>query len=247
METWSIDINCDVGEGIGNEAELFSHISSCNIACGGHAGDAKSMKDIVQLAKQNKIKIGAHPSYPDRLNFGRVTLDISALKLIESIREQLKNFNEALKMGEAELHHIKAHGALYNDTAKNINLAKIYLNAVEAYKDKAILYVPSGSVIAKEAKKEGFQIWYEAFADRNYNDDLSLVSRKKENALIVDPKKVLKHILLIIKESKVMTEKGHLVEIFAKTLCIHGDTSSALEILTYLSHKLPKHQVQLQK
>ena len=244
---WQIDINCDVGEGVGNEALLFPHISSCNIACGGHAGDFETMTQVVALAKKHSIKLGAHPSYPDRQNFGRKVIEISDSELKQSIEQQLMDFGEVLDAQNCKLHHIKAHGALYNETARNPNLAKVYLNTILPYRNKALLYVPYGSVIAEMAHSMDFDIWYEAFADRNYEKDLKLVSRKHKEAIIEEPKQVLEHVLRMIKESKVYTLDGEIKEIKAHTYCVHGDTPSALEILTYLSQELPKHQVELQK
>jgi len=247
MNQYKIDINCDVGEGVGNEAEIFPYISSCNIACGGHAGNKKTMLTVASLAKQHNIKVGSHPSYPDKANFGREVMDISHRDLIQSINRQLSDFDEVLKQTGIPLHHIKAHGALYNQTAKDENLATVYLNAIEDYKGKAMLYVPFDSIIARIAEERGFKTWFEAFADRNYSADLSLVSRKEKNALIEEPEAVLQHILPIIKKGKVLTVDGKASNIQADTLCIHGDTVSALKILTYLSRTLPQNQVQLAK
>jgi len=247
MSWFKIDINCDVGEGVGNEADIFPHISSCNIACGGHAGDMETMIWVAELAKKHQLKVGAHPSYPDKPNFGREAIDISNEDLIQSIRDQLSDFDQVLKKEQIVLHHIKAHGALYNRTAKDEKLAKVYLDAIAGYKEKALLYVPFGSVIARMAKEQGFLVWFEAFADRNYNSDLSLVSRKDENALIEDPEAVLQHILPIIKKGEVRSVVGDLCKIEADTLCIHGDTVSALKILMYLSSALVKNQVRIQK
>ena len=247
MHKFTIDINCDVGEGVGNEADIFPFISSCNIACGGHAGDRETMLKVTKLAKRNNIKVGSHPSYPDKANFGREVMDISNQDLIQSIRQQLSIFDEVLKKTEVSLHHIKAHGALYNQTAKDGDLAKVYLDAVEKYKNQAVLYVPFKSVIAEMAEERGFKIWFEAFADRNYNSDLSLVSRKEETDLIEEPATVLEHILPIIKKGEVVSVQGQSLNIQADTLCIHGDTVSALKILMYLSKALPQNQVQIQK
>ncbi|RUA16773.1 MAG: lactam utilization protein LamB [Flavobacteriia bacterium] len=247
MKTWKMDINCDVGEGIGNEADIFPFISSCNIACGGHVGDVQSMREVILLARKYHVKIGAHPSYPDKANFGREVMDIPADALIQSIRDQLDTFNSILKKEGDQLHHIKAHGALYNQTAKDAGAADVYLEAIKEYKNTTIVYAPFGSVVASKAQTIGFEVWPEAFADRNYNPDLSLVSRKSEKALIEDPKKVLDHILPIIKEGTVAAVDGKIRRIEAKTLCVHGDTPSALEILMYLSRELPKHQVNLEK
>ncbi|MDF0717335.1 5-oxoprolinase subunit PxpA [Muricauda sp. 334s03] len=247
MNQFKIDINCDVGEGVGNEADIFPFISSCNIACGGHAGNTKTMLRIASLAKKHNLKVGSHPSYPDKANFGREVMDISHQDLIQSIKQQLSDFDDILKRKGIPLHHIKAHGALYNQTAKDEKLAMVYLDAIEVYKEKAILYVPFDSAVAKIAEERGFKIWFEAFADRNYNADLSLVSRKEENALIEDPEAVLQHILPIIKKGKVFTIDGKASNIQVDTLCIHGDTVSALKILTYLSRALPQNKVQIAK
>ncbi len=244
---WRIDINCDVGEGVGNEASLFKYISSCNIACGGHAGDLETMNHVVQLAKKNHIKMGAHPSYPDKANFGRKVIQISDSELRRSIERQLLDFGKILDIQNCELHHIKAHGALYNETARNSKLAEVYLDTLLPYREKALLYVPDGSVKAEKAIEMGFDIWYEAFADRNYESDLKLVSRVQQDAVIETPSKVLEHMLRMIKEDRVLTLNGEIKKIEAQTYCVHGDTPSALEILTYLSQELPKHQVELQK
>ncbi|SHG27141.1 5-oxoprolinase subunit PxpA [Flagellimonas flava] len=247
MEHWIIDINCDVGEGVGNEAELFPHISSCNVACGGHAGDLEIMSEVVRLAKKHEVKVGAHPSYPDKANFGREVMTISNLDLKQSILQQLKDFQDILDREGMVMNHIKAHGALYNETAKNIGLAQLYLNTAKEFGLSVPLYVPFGSVVAKMALEKGLTIKYEAFGDRNYNPDLSLVSRKSANALIEDPEIVLTHVLPIVKNDTVFTVDGKKVKLQAETLCIHGDTPSALQILTYLSQELPKHKVLVQK
>lgn len=247
MKSWSININCDVGEGIGNEAELLPLISSCNIACGGHAGNLSSMSEVVKLAKKHSVKVGAHPSYPDKTNFGREVMKISDSELRQSILNQLRTFEGVLKKEGVQLHHIKAHGALYNETAKNDKLAERYLNTIKEYKSKIYLYVPYGSIIANVAVEKGFKLMYEAFGDRNYNKDLSLVSRKLDDALIQEPEKVLQHSLSIIKEGNVKVSTGEKIKIKAETICIHGDTPSALKILMYLSQELPTYRVALQR
>lgn len=242
-----IDINCDVGEGIGNERALFPHISSCNIACGGHAGDVNTMSEIVRLAQKFGIKAGAHPSYPDRENFGRKSMKIEKRLLISSIQNQIKELESILNSSNMQLHHIKAHGALYNDIAGDLELAMVYLESVLAYKDQVLLYLPYGSVIEKEARNQGFKIALEAFGDRNYNDDLSLVSRDLAQALIEEPKKVLEHLSSMVIYKEVITLTGVKVPIYADTFCIHGDTSTALQILMYLSDQLPKQHIFLRK
>ncbi len=241
-----IDINCDVGEGMGNEADIMPLVSSCNIACGAHAGNPQIIRETIRLAQKWKVKIGAHPSYPDRANFGRKVMEISSEALILSIRKQLLNFMEMLKKERAELHHIKPHGALYNEIAKNKIQANVFLEAIKDF-ESIPLYVPFQSEIHKAARKRGFPIVIEAFADRNYNSNLTLVSRREENALIQDPKEVLVRILSMVKDGKVISVQGEHVAINANTFCVHGDTPSALEILAYLHRELPKHHIQISK
>ena len=243
----TIAINCDVGEGVVNEAMLYPYISSCSIACGGHTGDKLSMTAAVELAKQHQVKIGAHPSYPDKQNFGRVSMSIPSAELHATIQKQIADLALVCKKEAAELHHIKPHGALYNDIAKDGKLAGIFLDAIEKYKTSLKLYVPPNSVVARKALQKGFEIVLEAFADRNYTENLHLVSRKEKNALITDPKKVLEHIVLIIKKHRVLATSGMKIPMSADTFCVHGDTSSALQILAYLSKELPNHNIFLDK
>jgi len=247
MDTVNIAINCDVGEGVGNEAELFKYISSCNIACGGHAGDALSMRKIARMAVQHGVRVGAHPSYPDRQNFGRVTMKMPTTALVESIERQMGDFTAILEAERIPLHHIKPHGALYNDLAIDVDLANTFLDAIHAFKHMAYLYVPYGSKIEKQALKQNFSLRYEAFADRNYEVNLSLVSRKKANALITDPETVLQHLLFMVRKGKVRTPEGVEISLKADTFCIHGDTPSALKILMYLSDRLPSYGVSVLK
>ena len=240
-----IDLNCDIGEGLENENELLPYISSCSIACGGHAGDPQSMDMVIGLALQNGVKIGAHPSYPDRENFGRKTLKMDQADFVDSIRVQLNTFSEILHMRQGILNHIKPHGALYNDLVKDKGLSRVFLKAITPYREGVKLYAPFGSVIAEEAQNQGWSIVYEAFGDRNYNDDLSLVSRTNPNALILEPREVLEHVLHIILKSKVKTAAGRTQTLEAETICLHGDSPGVLQILMYLSQELPKNDVQV--
>jgi len=243
-EVLKIDINCDVGEGVGNEADIMPLISSCNIACGGHAGNQQTMRSTIAIAKLHKVKIGAHPSYPDKLNFGRKPMDLSSDALINSLKDQLENFTRILQEENGVLHHIKPHGALYNEIARNEGLAHVFLDAIDGF-GSVPLYVPFASQIQRVAKERGISIILEAFADRNYADDLSLVSRTNEDALIKEPKEVLDHILRIVQEGRVLTIEKRSKKLSADTFCIHGDTPSALEILMYLHRELPNHNIQV--
>lgn len=229
-----IDINCDVGEGLNNEDKLMPYIQSCNIACGGHAGNSELMRAVAVLAIKHNVKIGAHPSYPDTENFGRISLEISPDDLIKSIRSQINDLIEIINNEGGSLHHIKPHGALYNDIVKNEALSLLFLEAILPYKTLAKLYVPYNSVIEKNALKKKFSIIYEAFADRNYNDDLSLVSRQEKNALITSPALVLKHLSEIINNELVTTISGKKTPIKALTFCVHSDTENVIEIVKRL-------------
>ncbi|NJB35772.1 5-oxoprolinase subunit PxpA [Croceivirga sp. JEA036] len=242
-----IDINADVGEGLENEASLLPLISSCNIACGGHAGSNATMESVVILALENQVKIGAHPSYPDRANFGRKSMPIGEKELLKSLSHQLEDFEKVLQAKKAKLHHIKPHGALYNDAANNHQIARVFLNAVQPYKNNTHLYLPHNSVVANLALEYGFSVNFEAFLDRNYSNDLKLVSRSMEKATIQKPTAVLAHLLTIAKQGKVLTIDNQFKKIQANTYCIHGDNPNVLQILMYLQKELPNHNLQLQK
>ena len=238
-----IHINCDVGEGLNNEHLLMPYITSCNIACGGHFGDKNTIDEIIELAIQNNVLIGAHPSFPDTENFGRKLINISDAAFKESIQNQLNLFMNRLFFFHVKLHHIKPHGALYNAIAVDENLAILFIDTIKKYAIDAYLYVPYSSVIERVAKENNIKIKHEAFADRNYNDDLSLVSRANENAWILDKEQVFQHVHRIIKEGKVKTISGKEVKIKADTFCVHGDTKNAIEIVEYVSKKLKNQKI----
>ena len=180
MQKISLDINADIGEGIDNEAELIPLLSSCNIACGGHAGNIEIMNKCVELAKKYRVKIGAHPSFPDKDNFGRQVVDMSCPALYQSIKNQIKALMRVVREQHAALHHVKPHGALYNLAAKDKTTAEVIVEVMKSIHLPLKLYVPYGSVIANIATKAKIPITFEVFADRNYNSDLSLVSRTKK-------------------------------------------------------------------
>ncbi len=241
----SIDINVDVGEGINNESQLMPYISSCNIACGGHAGDDDSMKMVVNLAKQYQVKIGAHPSFPDRENFGRQNIKISCAGLYKSIREQINSLMKILRDENAMLHHIKPHGALYNLAATDKSTATVIIEVMKSISLPIKLYVPYNSVIAELALKENIPIVYEAFADRNYNDDLSLVSRNEKNAIISESEELFNHVFRIIIQRKVKTINGVEVKIIANTFCIHGDNPKAVNLIKDLNERLEQIHISI--
>ena len=247
MEKKYIDINCDLGEGIGPDSDLMPLITSCNIACGGHAGSADSIRKTAELALKYRVKIGAHPSYPDMENFGRKTMDLSPGELKSSIESQLHTMMKILDDMDADLHHIKAHGALYNDIAKDEEKASTYLEALEPFREQVVVFAPFKSAVARMATMAGFTIWYEAFADRMYNDDLTLVSRGDPGAVITDPEDVADHVVRMVNEETVLTISGKSLPIEAQTYCVHGDNPNALEIINYLSRTLPARNIEVKR
>ena len=236
MKKIKLDINADVGEGIENENELFPFISSCNIACGGHTGNYKTMLSTVGLAKQYNVKIGAHPSFEDRENFGRKILKVDKKELLSSLINQVESLQDILKNQEIKLNHIKAHGALYNLSAYDKDSAKIIIELAKKIDTK--LYVPYSSLISKIAKEQGVETYNELFVDRNYNSDLTLVSRENSNALINDSKTMFEHVKKIINDQIITSINNKNMSVEFDTLCIHGDSPNAIELIKELHLKL---------
>lgn len=232
-----IDFNCDVGEGLNNEHLLMPLISSCNISCGAHAGSVEIIDKVMGLAKENNVKIGAHPSFEDRENFGRVVLDISNGELYQSLINQLDLFQKRARLQNVNIHHVKPHGALYNLIAINKEKAEVVVKAIKDIFGEIKIYVPYNSVIAEVAKAKGLTILYEAFADRNYNDDLTLVSRKEVNATMTDPNEIIDHVSRMFNNRVVKTLSGKQIPIKADTFCIHGDNENVVEILQVLNKR----------
>jgi UPF0271 protein len=229
-----MDINCDLGEGIGNDEKIMPFISSCNIACGGHVGDASTMKTTVLLAKKYGVKVGAHPSFPDWENFGRKNIQLPKQELKEALIRQINSLKEIAKNEDVTLNHIKPHGALYNLAAKNEDFANVIIEVVKSFDEKMMLYVPYKSVIAEKAKAMGITYFYEAFADRNYDDNLKLVTRDLPNAVISDTSKILKRVRKMFEEQTVLSIHNKIKKIRVDTICVHGDNPNAVEIVKTL-------------
>ncbi len=238
----SIDLNCDLGEGIGNEAALMPLISSCNLACGGHAGDLETIDQVVQLAKQHKVGVGAHPSFPDREHFGRKEMQLSFKELKDSVLEQIARVNKACLKHQVFLHHIKAHGALYNLCAQKKEYAEFLTEVLaEAYPEIPV-YVPFDSEMARVATGK-LKLLFEAFADRNYEPDGSLVSRQKDHAVITDEDALITHVLRMVQRNEIKTFDGGVLKVKIDTICVHGDTPKAVELLQFLNQKLDENQI----
>jgi len=243
IKTKQIDLNVDVGEGVGNEALLMPQISSCNIACGGHAGNIETMTSIVRLAKTHQVKIGAHPSFPDRECFGRRVLDMPDEALYNSISNQIKDLLQVIEKENACLHHVKPHGALYNLAATDEKTATVIIDVLKSLLKPVKLYVPYGSVIANLAIKNNIEIVYEAFADRNYNNNLTLVSRQEKYAVIQDEEMLFNHVYTMLSKQKVKTIQGLEIDVLVDTLCLHGDNVNVVNLIKNLRKNLKEHHV----
>ena len=197
----SIDINCDMGEGTGNDAAFMPYISSCSIACGGHFGNAKTIAATLEDAQAAGVKVGAHPSYPDQLNFGRKSPPISLLNLQVALREQLDLFFSLC------LHpnHIKPHGALYNDLFHDLEKAMAVLAVFSEYAKGMKLFCSPGSQLAAAAAAEGFQVIYEGFGDRTYSPIGNLVVRSQARAVLTHKKAITQQVLQIVTKKQVNT------------------------------------------
>lgn len=246
MQKLSIDINADIGEGIDNESELMPLLSSCSIACGGHAGDNETMNMCVELAKQHRVKIGAHPSFPDKDNFGRKVVDMSCSALYQSIKNQIKELMVVVREQHAALHHVKPHGALYNLAAKDKKTAEVIVEVMKSVHLPLKLYVPYKSVISELAIAERIPVTYEAFADRNYNEDLSLVSRSDPRAIITDADKMIDHVKNMILHQNVKTINGVNVALKVETICVHGDNPRAVKLVKKLHENLLNFNIKIQ-
>lgn len=241
----TIHINCDLGEGGKFDTELMPYISACNIACGGHAGNLESMHQTVELALEHGVEIGAHPSYPDKENFGRKALDISPKELQRSLVAQILSLKQTTEAAGGKLIHIKPHGALYNDAVKDEKTSRIIIDSILEFEDNFFLFAPPKSVLSELAKGK-VKVVYEAFADRNYNEDYSLVSRDDPNALIVKKEAVFNHLYTMFYEKKISCASGGKIACNASTFCVHSDTPDSVEILKYLKKELTIKNTKIQ-
>lgn len=241
-----IDINADVGEGAGNDAHIMPFVSSCNIACGGHVGNESSIRKTIQLAKKYHVKIGAHPSFPDTDNFGRKLLTITKSELTKSIYEQLLFFYSMAETEQTTIHHIKLHGALYNYAAKDAPTADAVVDAIIASNKRPYLYVQHNSVLHRKAENL-LPLQFEAFIDRHYETDGSLVSRNKKNAILHDKESAWQQLKLLVEQQKVTTISKDQISMIATTFCIHGDHPNTVEILKYIHSQLNASTFELLK
>ena len=232
------DINCDMGEGIGNDEAIMPFISSANISCGFHAGNNEIMAYTIDRALKYGVKIGAHPSFHDKENFGRKEMELTEEKLYALIIEQLIRIDLVAKSKGANLYHIKPHGALYNMAARDRYMARNIATAVKDFNEELVLYGLSGSYLISEAKNSGLKTASEVFADRTYQDDGSLTPRSQPNALIEDEEQCIEQVWQMVHEGTVTTVSGKQIPIIAETICIHGDGKHAVQFAKAIFTKL---------
>jgi len=234
-----------MGEGCGNDADLMDFVSSVNIACGFHAGDAATMRETLETAISKGIAIGAHPGYRDRENFGRVSMSLSPDEVYDIVVEQITDLRDICKSAGGKLRHVKAHGALYNQAAKDAKLSHAIAMAVRAVDDTLILFGLSGSVMIGETERCGLRSASEVFADRTYRSDGSLTPRIEANALIVETDAAVAQVLQMVRDRTVTATDGSIVPITADTICIHGDGKNSLEFARTIQQKLVENGVEI--
>ncbi|MCW8133697.1 MAG: 5-oxoprolinase subunit PxpA [Planctomycetota bacterium] len=225
-----VDLNGDVGEGAGHDADLLPLVTSANIACGGHAGDEASMRATVALAAKHGVAIGAHPSYPDRANFGRVDVEVAPAPLKEQVAEQILALRRVADHAGLPLRHVKPHGALYNRAARDEPVARAVIEAVQAAAPGAVLFVLAGSPLAEWARSAGLAVAEEVFADRGYRADGSLVPRGQPGAHVPAGREAGARVLRMLRDGTVASVEGKAVPIRADTICIHGDGPEAVRM-----------------
>jgi 5-oxoprolinase (ATP-hydrolysing) subunit A len=216
-----IDLNCDMGElpDAAHEAALMEHITSANIACGGHAGDEDTMERTARLAIERGVRIGAHPGYPDRANFGRIEVAMTADEIAATVQEQIRRLEAVVTRLGGSIVHVKPHGALYNVAVKNGEVARAIGEGVAAWNANIPIFGLAASPMLDVWREMGLKPVGEAFADRRYEPDGTLRNRKYPDALITDPSAAAAQALRLAREGK------------AQTICVHGDTPGSVEIL----------------
>jgi 5-oxoprolinase (ATP-hydrolysing) subunit A len=237
-----IDLNADVGEGYDDRA-LLPLLTSVNVACGGHAGDERTMADIVRAAAANRLAVGAHPSYPDRKHFGRRAMAMEPAELRRAVSEQVSALAEIAAAAGARLAHVKPHGALYNTAARDLDVARTIAQAVRDVDPALRLVGLAGSQLLVAGREMDLAVAAEGFVDRHYTADGSLASRSFGNALIQDDAEAADQALRIVCDHRVCALDGTSVDVRADTLCIHGDTDGAAAILTAVRRRLEESGV----
>jgi len=239
----SVDLNADLGEGAGHDEEVLEFVSSANIACGFHAGDATSILESISAAQKRGVAVGAHPSFPDRPNFGRTEMSLPDGEIYSLLVYQIGAFQALTRAAGAQMNHVKAHGALYNMAARDRSLADVIVDAVAAFDPRLLLFVPPGSVFERAATERDLPIAREVFADRNYMPDGTLVSRSSPDAFVHNPIEAAERVIRMLREHKVRAINGADVAVTAETICVHGDNPEAVAFVQKLRERLTREKV----
>ena len=248
--TMEININCDLGEkskhhSNKHDPDLLKIVNSANVACGYHAGDEETMNQVIEISKKNGVSIGAHPSFNDPENFGRERMNLSSSEIEKLINDQYEILQKIACTHEEKVSHIKPHGALNNMACEDIDLATILAKTIKKISTDLIYLVPTGSKMEQAAKKLDMKIACEIFADRNYEDDGNLVSRKKAHALITDPNDAKKHVLQMVKTQSLNCHSGKQIPCEIDSICIHGDNLSSLATAKSIKDNLIENGLEL--
>ena len=250
FNTMEININCDLGEKSKHHSnkydpELLKIVNSANVACGYHAGDEESMTQVIKISKKNGVSIGAHPSFNDPENFGRERMNLSSAEIKKLIIDQYQILQSIASNYGENVSHIKPHGALNNMACEDIDLATTLAKTIKEINQDLIYLVPTGSKMEEAAKKLDMKIACEIFADRNYEDDGNLVSRKKSHALITDPDEAKKHVLKMVKTQSINCHSGKQIPCEIDSVCIHGDNLSSLATAKSIKENLVANGLEL--
>ena len=245
-----ININCDLGEKSKHHSnkydpDLLEIVNSANVACGFHAGDDESMNQVVQISKKNGVSIGAHPSFNDPENFGRQRMNLSSAEVRKLIIDQYEILQKIADNYGEKVTHMKPHGALNNMACEDIDLATTLAKTINEISKDLIYLVPTGSKMEEAAKRFNMKIACEIFADRNYEDDGNLVSRKKPHALITDPEEAKKHVLNMVKTQSLNCHSGKQIPCEIDSVCIHGDNESSLATAKSIKDNLIENKLEL--
>lgn len=247
---YRVDLNCDLGESFGNytlgmDEKVIPLITSANVACGFHASDPDVMAKTIKLAKKSGIQVGAHPGFPDLMGFGRRNMSVTPEEAKHYVLYQIGALDAFCRMNGIRLQHVKPHGALYNMAAKDYELAKGICEAIASYDRNLIVLALSGGELARAAKDMGLRVALEVFADRAYEEDGSLVNRRKEGAVITDEDIAIERVIRMVKEQKVTAITGKDIEIKADSICVHGDGEKALDFVKKIRESFERENIEI--
>jgi len=243
-----IDLNCDMGESfghykIGMDDEIIKYVTSANIGCGFHAGDPMIMRKTVKMAKVNGVGIGAHPGFPDLMGFGRRKMDVTPEEIKNYVLYQIGALYAFAKAEGEKIQHVKPHGALYNTIVNDEKLFRAVMEGIAEFDEELIVSALAGSRVINIAEEMGLKVASEAFADRAYNPDGTLVSRRLPNSVITNPQKVLSRVIQMVKEGKIECINGEIIKRKIDTICVHGDSPGAVELVKVIREGLKKEGI----